>query len=152
MLDDFFKKIAVLEEFDIAAETIKIINSNSIFISDLLKEQLRLGRDGQGKNVTVFGRDFYSDRTTFNKEFHGQGFGKFTEWITNYMTGAFYTGIKVKAEGVVFSLSSSVDYYEQIITRSGAVIMELDEQSLRVFSEEILFPQIQQAFSLKFNS
>lgn len=149
---NLFKKIEVLEDFDIIEETGKILTDNSEFISELLKRQLRLGKDGDGDNVKIFGKDFYSDRTIWEKEFHGVGFGKFTEWITNYMSGSFYAGIKVVANGKTFDLKSDVDYYEQIIQRSGTVIMQLNSENLRIVSEQIVLPNLQAVFKNRFNN
>lgn len=150
-LDDFYNKIKTLAEFDLAKEATDIINQNSYYIEGLLRLQLQEGKDGKGKNVTVFGKDYYSDATIQDKRYNGIGLGKFTEWITNYNSGSFYMSLKTHAENGVFETTSNVNYFEDIIKRSGSVIMELNEDSLKNFSEEILFPQLQSRFKARFN-
>jgi hypothetical protein len=150
-LDDFYHKIVALQEFDIVKETTEIIQQNSFYLAALLRLQLQEGKDGQGKNVTVFGRDYYSDSTIQDKRYNGSGLGKQTEFITNYMHGAFYSGIKTRVSGIIFEMYSDVDYFNQIISRSGTVIMELNEKHLKEFSEEILFPELEKRFKSRVN-
>lgn len=142
--EDIRNKIKSLQSFDIVSETIDIINKNSFFISGLLRLQLQEGKDGDGKLVTIFGRDFYKDATVFEKERHGVGFGKFTDWVTNYMSGDFYNSLKVRTDGVTFESYSTVPYFDEILLRSGDVIMELNQEHLLQLSEEIIIPQLQE--------
>jgi len=141
-LKNLFKKIVALQEFDIEEETIDIINKNSEFLSDLLATQLASGKDANNENVTVFGRDYYSDSTVFNKQRHGYGLGKVTDRITNYMSGSFYHGLGVKTSGTRFIFSSNVPYYSDILSRSGDVIMKLSYDNLLIFRNEILVPEL----------
>lgn len=150
-LNNFYKQIVKLQQFNVLAETADILGINGEFIAELLREQLRAGKDGRGKNVTVFGRDYYSDATVFEKERHGQGFGKFTDWITNYMSGRFYNSIRTEVEGTTFKQISDVDYFPEILRRSGSVIMELDIQSLNRLHDEILLPELKLRFNAKVN-
>lgn len=150
-LDNLFKKIERIERFDIAKETCDIINENGDFISDLLRAQLAKGKDGQGKEVTVFGRDFYSDRTVFEKERHGVGLGKETRWITNYMTGVFHNSIYVYASGTKFFFDSGVPYLNEILAQSGPKILELGKEGLEIFRDRILIPQLQLRFKNSLN-
>lgn len=150
-LDDFYHKIVAIQEFDIVAETMAIINKESDVIKSLLTGQLARGKDGNKDNVTIFGRDYYTDATVLDKERHGVGFGKFTGWITNYFSGTFYNSLSVETSGEVFEVKGEVDYFPEIIRRSGSVIMELDSDSLEIFSQEFLIPQLQERFSLVFN-
>ena len=149
--DDFYKKLEVLSDFDIEAETIDIINKNGYYIEGLIRLQLQEGKDGRDENVKVFGRDYYSDRTIQDKRYNGIGLGKQTEWITNYMTGAFYSSLRTITEGETFETISPLDYFQDILNRSGSVIMELNEKHLKEFSEEILFPELQKRFNSRFN-
>lgn len=152
MLDDFYKKINVIREFDIRKETIDIINENGDLLTQLLKRQLMSGRDGDKENVTIFGREVYARETIREKFERGKGIGAITQWITNYMSGKFYSSIYVAAIGEEFVFDSDVEYFDEIILRSGERIMELDDEHLSYFSEEILIPQIQKRFELLFNS
>lgn len=152
-LDDMFRKINAIQEFDVVKETADIIKANAEFMQELLRSQLSKGKDGKKDNVTIFGRDYYKDRTIWEKDFHGtSALAKVTDWITNYMSGDFYLSLGVITKGETFELSSSVGYFGEIIRRSGSVIMELDEDNLKRFSEEILFPQMQTRFTQKFNA
>lgn len=154
-LEDFKKKIQVLQEFDIKAVTIEIINENSELLADLLAQQLSQGRDGNKEKVLLNRRngtfDFYSDYTVFHKEKFGSGFGKVTEYVTNYFSGAFYKEMFVRTEGENFFIESKVPYFDAIIRQSGEVIMKLNEDHLRYFTEEILVPQIKSRFSTLWN-
>lgn len=138
-----------LRDFDFQAETIKIINENGFFLIALLRTQLAEGKDSQGKQVTVFGRPFYADRTVFNKERHGAGLGKQTDWITNYMSGAFYSQLQVITEGKAFRIDSAVPYFDEILSRSGRTIMELNKKNTQQFTKEILIPQLKARLKLR---
>lgn len=146
-LDNLYRKIEALEAFDIEKETIDIINKNEYYITALLRLQLQQGLDSEDKPVTIFGRDYYKDSTIFDKE-HGNypPLGKQTEWITNYRTGAFYTSLFTVARGNTFKTESDVPYFEEILKRSGDVIMKLNKEHLLQFSKEILIPQLRIRF------
>jgi len=150
-LNNLFKKIEAIDAFDIEQEIIDIINKNGDYISGLLRLQLQEGKDFEGKNVTIFGRDHYSDATIFDKERHGVGLGKQTEWITNYKTGFFYSTLVTTAKGRYFKTESSVPYFEDILKRSGDRIMKLNKYHLEEFSKEILIPELKRRFKKKLN-
>lgn len=145
-LNNLFKKIEALEKFDIEKEAIDIINKNGDYITGLLRLQLQAGKDSNDENITVFGRDFYSDLTIFNKERHGVGLGKQTNWITNYMSGRFYMSLKTVAYGRVFKTESDVPYFQDILARSGESIMKLNKIHLEEFAAEILIPELRRRF------
>lgn len=145
-LDNFYRMIRSIEVFDIQKETIDIINKNRFYIEGLLRLQLQSGKDGDGENVTIFGRDYYKDSTIFEKERHGIGLGKQTEFITNYMNGYFYSELQTIAEGTVFKTISNVPYFSEIIQRSGSKIMNLNKEHLIEFSKEILIPELKRRF------
>lgn len=144
-LNNLFKKIEALQVFDVEKETISIINENEHFITALLRLQLQAGKDMNDEPVTIFGRDYYSDRTVFDKE-HGNypPLGRQTEWITNYKEGYFYASLVTVAKGHTFKTVSDVPYFEEILKRSGDSIMQLNKQHLEQFSKEILIPQLRE--------
>lgn len=146
-LKTFIRKLESLQRFDIEKETIDIINKNGFYITAMLRLQLQEGKDANDEPVKVFGRDYYSDRTVFDKE-HGNysPLGKITEWITNYRSGDFYSSLVTRASGTTFKTESNVPYFEDILTRSGDVIMKLNKAHLIEFSEEILIPQLRERF------
>lgn len=138
------RKLEIVEGFDIIKETENIINENAEFIKDLLINQLAQGKDSKNENVTLFGKDSYSRRTIQNKLATGIGLGKVTEYITNYMSGAFYSSIRVVGQGDSFVFESDIEYFGEIIKRSGTVIMALNQQNVRLFLDEILKPQLEE--------
>lgn len=148
-LNNLFRKIDAISKFDIEKETIDIINENGWYITALLRLQLQRGKDMNDEPVTIFGRDYYSDRTIFDKE-HGAypPLGKFTSWITNYRTGQFYSTLVTSAQGRVFKTESSVPYFDKILQRSGDKIMKLSKEHLSQFSREILIPQLKIRFKI----
>lgn len=148
-LNNLFRKIAALEAFDIEKEVIDIINKNGYYVSALLRLQLQEGLDANDEPVTVFGRPHYSDRTIFDKE-HGNypPLGKQTEWITNYRTGAFYASLVSVAEGRAFRTESNVPYFDEILKRSGDIIMKLNNKHLNEFRNEIILPQLMQRWRI----
>jgi hypothetical protein len=145
--EDIISRIKKVQEFDPVAETMDIIEKNADFIKELLRGQLASGRDGQGKPVTLFGRDFYADSTIFYKERHGVGIGKITDHITNYDSGTFYSMLKVRTAESVFEITSDVEYFNDIIARSGSVIMELDSVNMARLANEVVIPQLKQRFN-----
>lgn len=148
MLQDFYDKIVAIQEFDIEKEVDNIINSNQEYLTGLIKDQLAQGIDGAGKSVTVFGSSVYSTVTIQRKKYL-DGLAGETRWITNYMSGQFYANMNVKATGQIFQFSSDVPYLEAILEQSGDVILELDQKHLQQFADEILYPQLQEAWDLK---
>jgi len=147
-LNNLRNRIQKLQKFNLESSVTAIINSNSDYLANLLSLQLAQGKDADNQNVTVFGRDYYSDSTVFEKTRHGSGLGKVTDRITNYMSGAFYIGLKVFATDKKFIFTSNVPYFEDILTRSGTHrIIELNEEHLNQFKQEILFPQLKQIYN-----
>lgn len=142
-LNNLRRRINALQVFDVEKETIDIINKNGFFISAMVRLQLQQGKDSNDEPVKIFGREFYSDRTIFDKE-HGNyaPLGKITEWITNYSSGDFYMSLVTKAQGRIFKTESNVPYFEDILKRSGDTIIKLNKEHLREFTEEILIPQL----------
>src|SRR5882672_2842088 len=141
-LNNLSRLIRALEVFDVEKETIDIINKNEFYITALLRTQLQEGKDSDDKPVTIFGRDYYSDRTVFDKE-HGNypPLGRQTQWITNYQTGAFYASLRTIAEGRTFKTESDVAYFDKILERSGDKIMKLNKKHLAEFTREVLIPE-----------
>lgn len=140
-------RIRALQQFDVAKEAADIINKNGHYITALIRLQLQSGKDMNDDAVTIFGRDYYSDRTIFDKE-HGNydALGKFTDWITNYKSGDFYRSLETTASGTVFKTSSNLPYFDEILQRSGDKIMKLNKKHLKEFTEEILVPELRRRF------
>ena len=152
-LDDLYKKILIIDEFDVEKETLNIIQNNQDYITHLLQLQLASGKDGKGNDVTIFGKEEYSPETVFLKKEYGSGtLGKATDRITNYFSGSFYMNMFIRPNSDGFEIESDVSYFEEIIARSGTAIMDLNEENLLLLAEEVIFPGIQEAFTLKFNS
>lgn len=151
MLADFKSKIDALQNFNIELEMANIINLNSDYILDLLRTQLASGRDRNNEDITIFGSPFYAARTVQNKKKHGVGLGEETRWITNYMSGRFYNELRVTSDGTDMEFSSDVEYFENIIARSGTKILSLDRANLKLFTNDVLMPALKQRFEMKFN-
>src|SRR6185503_5525236 len=96
-LNNLRNRIQKLQKFNLESYVTAIINSNSDYLANLLSLQLSQGKDSDNQNVTVFGRDYYSDSTVFEQTRYGSGLGKVTDRITNYLSGDFYIGLKVFA-------------------------------------------------------
>jgi len=148
-LNNLFRKLNAVQTFDIQSESLKIITEYGYYITALIRLQLQQGKDANDENVKIFGRDFYSDRTIFDKE-HGNypPLGKQTEWITNYKTGAFYASLRTVVHGTTFGQESDVSYFEDIIERSGEVILRLNKEHILEFKEEILIPELRRRYKL----
>lgn len=146
-LSNLYRKLQAIENLNIENETIDIINQNGWYINALLRLQLQAGKDANNEDVTIFGRDYYADRTIFDKE-HGNypPLGKQTEWITNYKNGYFYAELVTHAQGRVFWTESEVPYFQRILDRSGDVIMKLNKEHLLQFTEEILVPELRRRY------
>lgn len=148
-LNNFARKIEALESFDILSNVIDIINQNSFYVTALLRLQLQEGRDANDEPVRIFGRDFYSDRTIFDKE-HGNyaPLGKVTEWITNYKTGDFYSSLETEAFGTVFRTQSDVPYFDEILRRSGDIIIKLNRAHLIELRNEVIIPELRKRIKI----
>lgn len=149
-LNNLIKKIEALEKFDVQKETIEIINEYGWYITGLLRLQLQVGKDSNDEPLKIFGRDYYAEKTVFDKE-HGNypPLGKITEYVTYFKTGQFYFGLHTHAEGRVFSTQSDVSYFEKIIEMAGDSIIKLNKEHLMQFTQEILKPQLQERWRMK---
>lgn len=149
MLDDFKNRIAALQSFDFGQELNNIVEQNADKIPDILAQQLAQGKDGAGEPVTLHGESQYSPFTIRYKQDVGQGLGAVTDRITNYMTGAFYQDMKTNVENDAFETTSDVPYFDDIIERSGSVVMELDESSRIEFGQNVTLPAIKEVLKSK---
>lgn len=141
--------IEKLSSFDFGQEMIAIVEDNQEKIPEYIREQLASGRDGDDKPVTIFGRDFYADRTIQVKEREGVGLGAVTDHITNYMSGAFFESLKIETEGEVFEANSDVSYFDEIQKRSPDALLEIDEKNRRDFAETVTLPAIKESLKSK---
>lgn len=145
-------RLKAIRDFDFQKETREIVNQNSGFLIGLLRIQLASGKDGNNENVKVFGRNFYADRTVFEKEKPEVfGLGRQTSWITNYMSGAFYSQLRINTQGRGFAFTSDVPYFEDILIQSGKIIMELNKQHVQEFTKDILIPTLKQRLKNRTN-
>lgn len=145
-LKNFERKILAIDSFDIVRETMDIMKDNEEWLADRLRAQMALGLDAKNRPVTLFGRDEYRKSTIENKRENAYGLGKRTDIITNYMFGDFYAEIKLRVSGTRFIFDSSVPYYNDILKRSGNSIMQLNEENLRNFRNNILVPELRRRF------
>ena len=146
-LKNLYNKLSAIESFDPVLETSIIINKYEWYVSGLIRLQLQQGLDSDDKPVTIFGRDYYADRTIFDKTFGAYApLGKITEWITNYKHGDFYRSLKTVSDGRVFYTESDVPYFNEILIRSGDTIIKLSKSSKKDFIEEVLLPELRTRF------
>lgn len=145
-LKNLYNRIKALEQFDVQLESIRIINEYHWYLEAMIRLQLQEGKDFEGQPVTIFGRDYYKDATIFDKQRHGVGLGKETEFITNYNSGHFYSSLKTSAKGTIFETDSNVPYFSDILQRSGDRIIKVSKKHLIQFQKEILIPQLKIAF------
>lgn len=149
MLDDFKNRIASLNSFDFGKELTNIVEQNADKIPDILAQQLAQGKDGSGEPVLLNGNPEYAPFTIEIKERFGKGLGAVTDRVTNYMTGAFYQDMKTAVENDAFETVSDVPYFEDIIERSGSIVMELDESSRIEFGQQVTLPAIKEVLKSK---
>lgn len=146
-----YNKIRKLALFDTAKVIADIINENGAFVSELLKDQFRQGKDGLGNDLTLRRHGgvfpYYSDATIREKERKNQQ----TEYITYYDSGAFYLSIYTFASGETFILDSDVPYFADILLKagSGEFIMHLNKENLLRLRNEIIIPQFKAAFEAR---
>ena len=155
--ENLYNKIVAIEEFDIVEETREILINNQEYLLHLLKNQLQLGKDGNGEDILLIRKglyfDFYSEKTIDLKEEYGFGLGSITNRVTDYFTGTFYNSIYIVISGTSFQLLSDVSYFEDILShrKGGDKIMELNNNSLSIFQRDILIPQLKERFNLTVN-
>lgn len=144
-LNNLKQLIADIKDFNIEKNIQEILILNKDFILNLLRTQMASGKDSKGNNTTIFGKDYYADRTIFDKE-HGNypALGKVTDRITNFLTGAFYSELQLSVNGPSFKVTSGVSYFDDIILRSGDSILKLSEQNSKILNEQIILPQLRE--------
>lgn len=150
-LEDFHKKIDTLAQFDIELEVMNILRDNYQRLLDMIKTQMLSGKDGYDRDVTIFGKDFYSDSWAWVKERHGVGIGKETDRITNFFQGYFYSYLQLNVEVKEFFFTSDVPYFDEIMLRSGKDILRLNKANLEIVTNEIIVPELQKRFAAKWN-
>lgn len=156
-LKNFKKKIDYLATFNLEKEIIEIVGQNHNILEDLLRLQLEEGFDADGRVFTLKRKGKLSTQyarfTEEHKHQFGVGLGRITDRITFYDTGAFFSEIKFKTYGLQFEAFSSVPYYNDIISKSGSGIriMELKQEYLEFFRDEVIFPQVKSRFENHMN-
>jgi hypothetical protein len=142
--NNLYKKIAALETLDIEREIISIIRENEDTILSLVRGQMgSKGTRGDGKFTKAKYGNTYRDFTVFNKEIQGIGLGKKTDFVTMFMTGEFYSSLKLVTAGTTFSITSDVPYSS--ILNYGwneGKLLELDKQNLKYFRDSYILPQL----------
>lgn len=145
-LRNIINRLKQIKKFNAEEEIISIVNENKNFIEYILQQQMSQGIDGAGEPVKAKYGDFYSDRTIQEKQRHGFGLGRETNYVTNYMTGSFYDSIEFVQQGKSGVFKSGVPYFESIILRSGEDIMRLGKESAELLKKEVIEPQLKIRF------
>jgi len=148
-LEGFYNTIRALEDFVIEDEIENILRNNSEYVIELLQEQLKQGQSGDGP-TTVFGSTQYNPQTVKYKLEFGQGTGRITSFITNFMFGDFYGQMFLEVDNGLFTIKSSVSYFDKILDQSGETVMQLNQESLERLRDEIILPELEQVINTKF--
>jgi len=149
MLDNFENGIKKLQAFDFGQELQDIVENNSEKLTGYVRQQLEAGIDGEGKPNTIFGRTEYAPRTIEIKQSTGVGLGAVTDYVTNYMTGAFHESLIMEVEGQTFEADSDVPYFGDIKLYSSDALLEVDEENRMEFAETVTLPGIKEALLTK---
>lgn len=148
--NNFYKKIAAIESFDITRETMAIIRENEETILNLVRGQLgSKGIRGDGKFTRAKYGNTYRDSTVLHKEREGIGLGKKTDFVTMFMSGEFYASLKLVTAGTTFTVTSSVPYFEEIQSWNNGKLTELDRHNLIYLRDTIIVPELQRRFRQK---
>ena len=145
--------------FNEIAESMDIINKNQALIVWMVQQQNLEGIDGTGEPKTLLrykkGKPIiseeYSQLTIAEKNIMS-GNAAITDRITHYMSGEFYDSMYLIQEGTSFNVISDVNYYNDIIAHSGngSKIMELTEENLQLFYDDVLIPELKKRFDSQF--
>ena len=147
---DFNNKINALATFDTEEEIRKIVIENSEILIEMVKGQMILGKDAYGKPTKLGSRDYYHPETLANKA-RVSGPGGITSWITNYMLGDFYRFLSLEFRGDNFVITSDVEYFPEIIARSGEDIVKVSKENLIKFRNDIIIPQLMKRLKQRMN-
>jgi len=147
--NNLFEKSVAIEMFDIAAETIDIINQNADTIEAMVRGQMAVGKDGDGDLLNASLGPYYTPYTAELKEKYGSGsLGKETDRVTYFMSGYFYSSLFTKAKGNEFITDSRDEVTDKLLSWSPKAL-ELNADNLDYFSKVILIPELQRRFNLK---
>lgn len=140
---DLQSKIIALNAIDFGEELFNVVDANTVLLADMQKEQMSTGLDANNEPVLATTGAGYTPYTIQIKKAIGVGLGAETSVVTNYMTGAFYNSLqkKVYSNGAV-ETDSNVDYFEEILSRSGEVALDLNEEHRLEFAETKVLPHI----------
>lgn len=123
-----------------------ILQDYSDEIIAVLQTQMSFGKDGDGKNITLFGNPFYHPETIARKQGR-TGIAGIVDHVTLFDTGDFYFSIYMEIEGESFKFKSDIFYFEDIIKKTGTSVMRLNKTSLKIIREDIILPQLKQRLS-----
>ena len=137
-----------LEAFDFAGEQERIVSDHRNVIADMQAEQLALGKNSKGEDITLDGRG-YTPFTIQEKKAKGVGLGKITSRITWFMTGALYGSLYAEVSAHKFYIKSNSFKFDKLVKRSGAKTIGLNETLRRRFAEDIALPEIRKVFISK---
>lgn len=141
--------IGSLGAFDAEAELKQIVQDNVLAIRQYILQQLAAGKDGNDEPNKIFDRTEYAPLTIKYKKEKGSGLGAVTDYVTNYMTGAFYASIKINVEGNIFEADSDVPYFGDIRLYSSAALLEINKENRLEFAETITLPEFAAALKAK---
>lgn len=145
--------------FNEIAESMDIINKNQALIVWMVQQQNLEGIDGTGEPKTLLrykkGKLVISgeySQLTIEEKNVMSGNAAITDRITHYMSGEFYDSMYLIQEGTSFNVISDVNYYNDIIAHSGSgsKIMELTEENLQLFYDDVLIPELKKRFDAQF--
>lgn len=148
MLNDLRSTIERLKVFDWGAELKDIVTTNTAVIEELQREQMASGKDSEGNETTLDGHG-YADITKAYKRMVGQGLGAVIDRITGYQTGALYGEVEASVSGDQYEVKSTAPYFPELLSRTGAQWMTLNELERIKFGEEITLPMIKEIFLTK---
>lgn len=148
-LDNFKSLIDNLRAFDFGKSMQTAVEAYADQLPDMVREQLTAGKDGDGNENKIFGRDTYAPKTIEIKKREGKGLGAVTDYITNYMTGAFYESLEMKPEYDALDMDSDVPYFGDIRLYSSPALLEVDEDNRRTFANEYVMPAVEDDLKAK---
>lgn len=127
--ENFFTRI--FEAIDLKEVMKKAINNKAAEISKLVKDQLQLGLDGNGKSLGEYARYDYKGR-----------------WspVDLFLEGNFYKGIAPATYDQFFEMTDSDSKTEKLTTWYGDAILDLSEEHVDQ-TKVIIAPEMREIYS-----
>jgi hypothetical protein len=133
-LERFSKRLRAVSEEEIKSEVLRIIKRNRARVIELNQNQLLFeGKDSNGVKLQPYASEWYEN---YKILLNPAGV------VDLRVTGKFYNNFFVKADSFPIIVDSKDSKRDDLVEKYGESIFGLDEESRKIFTDEVLTKEI----------